>query len=76
MKTNRELLDEGKAALDWEIIIAETQMIINYKEALETAEKKIYLAAYNSTGGNQAATARLFGVSRGTVIKKLKEWGV
>lgn len=47
-----------------------------YKEALGAAEKEIYLAAYEWAGRNQSQTAKLLNVSRGTLITKLKEWGV
>ena len=43
-----------------------------FKCALLEAEKTIYLAAYAHTSQNQAATARLLGVARGTAITKLK----
>ena len=46
-----------------------------FKEALDTAEKEIYLAAYKYTGENQVRTAKLLEVARGTLISRLKEWG-
>ena len=45
-----------------------------FADALDSAEKEIYLAAYKHAGWNQAETARLLGISRGTVIRKLKYW--
>lgn len=45
-----------------------------FKEALHTAEKEVYLKAYQYSGYNQAATAKLVGVSRGTARTKLKEY--
>jgi transcriptional regulator with PAS, ATPase and Fis domain len=53
------------------------QTLINekqFEQALIEAEKYIYLAAYEHSGRNQSATARILGVSRGTVIAKLKEY--
>lgn len=47
-----------------------------FKQALSTAEQEIYLAAYESTGKNESATARILGVSRTTVRSRLVEWGV
>ena len=47
-----------------------------FKTALEAAEQKIYMEAYEYTGRNQSVTAKLLGVSRGTFRTKLKEWGV
>lgn len=55
------------------------QRLINNKQfkwALDAAEKEIYLAAYTSTGRNQKRAAELLGVSRGTFITRLKEWGI
>lgn len=49
---------------------------LQFKEALENAEKEVYLAAYKYAGGNQAATARLLGVARGTLISKVKQFGL
>ncbi len=45
-----------------------------FKDALNGAEKEVYLAAYKYTGGNQSRTAKLLGVARGTLINRLKEW--
>ena len=45
-----------------------------FKEALHEAEKQVILAAFNHAGGNQAKTARLLGVSRGTLINRFKSW--
>jgi len=45
-----------------------------FKQALEHAEREIYLKAHGYTGFNQAATARLLGVARGTVITKLRQF--
>jgi DNA-binding NtrC family response regulator len=47
-----------------------------FKQALEVAEQEIYLKAYDSTGKNESATARLLGVSRTTLRSKLREWGI
>lgn len=47
-----------------------------FKQALESAEREIYLAAYEATGRNQSVAAKLLGVSRGTFRTKLKSWGV
>lgn len=48
---------------------------MQFKQALEEAEKKIYMTAYRHTNCNQSKTARLLGVSRGTLISKIKKWG-
>jgi len=47
----------------------------NFKEALEKAEKRVYLAAYKYAGGNQSLSAHLLGVSRSTLISKMKKFG-
>lgn len=49
---------------------------MKYAEALQEAEKHIYLSAYKFAGGNQSVTARLLGVARGTVINKLRNMSV
>lgn len=49
---------------------------LQFKEALENAEKEVYLAAYKFTGGNQSRTAKLLGVARGTLISKVKQFGL
>ncbi len=51
------------------------QRLINngqFEQALRYAEELIYQKAYEHSGNNQSLTARLLGVSRGTVITKLK----
>ena len=45
-----------------------------FKEALERAERDIYMEAYMYTGQNQSEAARLLGVSRTTLRTKLKKW--
>lgn len=47
-----------------------------FNEALNEAEKTIYLAAYKYAGGNQSRTAKLLGVARGTLISKVKQFGL
>lgn len=47
-----------------------------FKQALDSAEQEIYLKAYDSTGCNEVRTARLLGVSRGTLRSRLKKWGI
>ena len=49
---------------------------LQFKEALENAEKEVYLAAYKYAGGNQSRTAKLLGVARGTLISKVKQFGL
>lgn len=49
---------------------------LQFKEALENAEKEVYLAAYKYAGGNQTRTAKLLGVARGTLITKVKQFGL
>lgn len=48
----------------------------HFKEALTTAEKEVYLAAYKHANGNQSKAAKLLGVSRGTMIRKANEYGL
>lgn len=43
-----------------------------FKQALEDAEKEIFLQALAYCKNNQSKTARLLGVARGTLISKLK----
>ncbi len=45
-----------------------------FKEALNTAEIEVFLAAYKYTGCNQVQTAKLLGIARGTLINRLKRW--
>lgn len=47
-----------------------------FKEALEAAEKEIYLEAYKYNEYNQVVTANALGVARNTLRAKLKKWGV
>lgn len=66
------LFYDGEFKMNKIIQLLNTQQ---YKDALKSVEKEIYLSAYNFTGGNQAATARLLGVARGTFLTKMKHWG-
>lgn len=53
------------------------QQLLNtkqFKKALAASERAIYLGALAHCGGNQAATARVLGVARGTVIAKLRQY--
>ncbi len=45
-----------------------------FKSALAHAEQEVYIEAYKYTDFNQSATARLLGISRTTLISRLKEW--
>ncbi len=47
-----------------------------FKQALDVAEQEIYLKAYEATTNNQVVTAKLLGVSRGTLRERLKRWGI
>lgn len=47
-----------------------------FKQALEAAEREITIKAYEYSGRNQSVTAKLLGVSRGTLIRRLKEYRV
>lgn len=49
---------------------------LQFEQALEAAEKEIYLAAYKYAGGNQSATAKLLGVARGTLISKVRQYNL
>jgi len=44
--------------------------------SLEEAEKEAVLAALQAAGGNKSKTARLLGITRKTLHKKLKKYGV
>lgn len=46
-----------------------------FKVALDTAEKKIYVAAYEHAKHRQSKAAKSLGVARGTFISKMKKWG-
>ena len=46
-----------------------------FAEALRVAERTIYLDAYKYTSKNQVQTARLLGISRGTLRSRLKLYG-
>ncbi len=45
-----------------------------FKQALEEAEQKIYIKAYEYAKFNQSEAARLLGVSRTTFINRIKQW--
>lgn len=45
-----------------------------FQRALEYAEHEVYMKAYGYTSFNQSKTARLLGISRTTLIARLKEW--
>lgn len=47
-----------------------------YKAALKSSEQAIFMAAYGHANQNQVRTAKLLGVSRGTLISRLKTWRV
>lgn len=54
------------------------QRLVNGKQyvaALQLAEREIFLQAYRDSEYNQNLTARLLGVSRGTLRSRLKQWG-
>jgi len=42
-----------------------------FKEALDEAEKEVYLKAFEYSKGNKSEAARLLRISRGTLMKKL-----
>lgn len=49
---------------------------MNYKNELDNSIRAVYVAAYKAAGLNVSETARLLGVARGTVIRKLADWGI
>ena len=49
---------------------------MNFKRALQKAERDIYIAAYKYHALNQVATAKALGVARNTLRTKLKKWGM
>lgn len=46
-----------------------------FAEAMEYVEKELYTSVFAYSGHNQSKTAKILGVSRGTVIKRLKQYG-
>jgi two-component system response regulator HydG len=52
------------------------QTVSKEPQSLEEAEKAAVLAALNTAGGNKSETARLLGITRKTLHKKLKKYGV
>lgn len=46
-----------------------------FADALNAAEKEIYLAALKYAKNNQVQAAKLLGIARGTLIRRLKQWG-
>lgn len=47
-----------------------------YRAALQSSEQAIFLSAYEHAKKNQVQTAKLLGVSRGTLISRLKIWRI
>lgn len=47
-----------------------------FKNALEQAQRAVYLEAFKYNNYNQLAAAKSLGVSRGTFRTKMKQWGV
>ena len=45
-------------------------------QSLEEAEKEAVLAALKAAGGNKSETARVLGITRKTLHKKLQKYGV
>jgi two-component system response regulator HydG len=50
--------------------------VSNEPRSLEAAEKEAVLAALKAAGGNKSETARLLGITRKTLHKKLQKYGV
>jgi transcriptional regulator with PAS, ATPase and Fis domain len=48
--------------------------LINFANALEKAERDIYIKAYLYYNKNQSATAKALGIARGTFLTKMKRW--
>jgi two-component system, NtrC family, response regulator HydG len=58
--------DEGAAAVDRKPALA--------GERLEEVERQAILATLEQTGGNKSESARILGITRATLHKKLKKW--
>lgn len=55
-------------------MLGSSKRIVSFAEALEKAERDIYLKAYKYFKKNQSASAKSLGVARGTFLTKMKRW--
>lgn len=56
------------------MMIGGNKKVIDFAQALEKAERDIYVKAYKYCKNNQSATAKALGVARGTFLTKMKKW--
>ena len=64
------LLDQYFNDLDWDEPTAIYEMVIN------TLEKPLLLYIMNKTEGNQSKAAKMLGLNRNTLRKKLKQYNL
>ena len=64
------LLDQYFNDLDWDKPTAIYEMVIN------TVEKPLLLYIMNKTEGNQSKAAKMLGLNRNTLRKKLKQYNL
>ena len=48
---------------------------VNFREYVETVERKLIGRALTATGGNQSEAARRLGLSRGSLLERLRKYG-
>lgn len=77
--TSGDVGDSAKFATDW---AAFTQMRIDsgtddlHSDAIEEMERKLFARVLGHTSGNQAQAARLLGITRASLRKKLRQYGM
>lgn len=64
----------GEAAADWDT--AGTIVVPTEGLSLEEAERQLLEITLQITGGNQTRAARIMGVSRPTIIRKMRRYGL
>ncbi|MCO6045596.1 sigma-54 dependent transcriptional regulator [Aeoliella sp. ICT_H6.2] len=71
--------DSTKFSTDWAVF---AQMRIDsgtedlHADAVEEMERKLFVRVLGHTGGNQAQAARLLGITRASLRKKLRQYGM
>jgi two-component system response regulator AtoC len=48
---------------------------VNFREYVETVERHLIRRAMTATGGNQCEAARRLGLSRGSLLERLRKYG-
>lgn len=77
--TSGEAADATKFTTDW---AAFTQMRVDsgtenlHADAIEEMERKLFALVLGHTSGNQAQAARLLGITRASLRKKLRQYGM